>query len=200
MIGFYIDRNSVYALFKKMSGGRSITLKYYPRLSSEGWNKDTRRYKDESLNQKIISIQKAIFDVTQKTDPFTLNNDSFTALINDELNGVAIKETSFFGYCEQYFDYFKDTYTRRRAQTIRTCINKIKEFSPDLTFEQIDKKWFRDFMQHCADKGFATNYTGSVVRDLKRILNYASENDDNVNMVYKSFKKTDGGNIFDLPD
>ena len=189
MIGFYVDRNSVYAMFKKMIGGRMVMLKYYPGLSPEGWNKDTRRFKDENLNQKIISIQKAIFDVTLKFDPFTLNNDSFAAHINVALSGVVKQETSFFEYCDRYFDYFAGTYTRRRAQTIRTCINKIKEFSPDLTFETIDKKFFREFMQHCADKGFATNYTGSIVRDLKRILNYATENEDNTNIAFKSFKK-----------
>jgi hypothetical protein len=189
MIGFYSDRGSIYTKFRRQKNNRKVSLIYYPGIPDEGWDKLKRRFKDDVLNQQIISVEKAIFEVVKKNDPFELTNESFSELIKFELSGKTKQPTPFFAYCEQYFEYACKITSRRRAQTVRTTIHKIQEFKPDLTFEQIDKKFFREFLQHCNDQNFATNYTGSIVRDMKRILNYATENDENTNMAYKSFKK-----------
>ena len=189
MIGFYSDRGSICAKFRKQKDGKKVSLTFYPGISDEGFNKETKRFKDQALQKKITAVENAIFFVTEKNDPFKLTNESFAQLINEHLTGKKPENTPFFDYCERYFTYFSNTYTRRRAQTIRTCISKVKEFDPGLTFEKIDKRFFRDFIQHCNDKGYATNYTGSIIRDLKRILNYATDNDENVNTSFKSFKK-----------
>ena len=189
MIGFYSFNGSIYANYRSQKDNKSISLKYFPGIKDDGWNKSTRRFKDQELNTQIINIEKAANDVISENDPAKLTSKTFSALIEDKLTGSQSSETPFFEYCERYFEYACKITTRRRAQTVRTTINKIKEFRPELTFETIDKKFFREFMEHCNQKGFATNYTGSVVRDLKRILNYATENDDNTNMAFKSFKK-----------
>ncbi|MDD4972598.1 MAG: phage integrase SAM-like domain-containing protein [Paludibacter sp.] len=189
MIGFYSDRGSIYAKFRQQKNGEKTTLVYYPGMSDEGFNKETKRFKDQELQKQITGIENAIFKIIEAQNPFYLTNEDFAKLINEHLTGKTLNQTPFFEYCERYFEYACKITTRRRAQTVRTTINKIKEFRPDLTFETIDKKFFREFMEHCNKKGFATNYTGSVVRDLKRILNYATENDDNTNMAFRSFKK-----------
>jgi hypothetical protein len=189
MIGFYSFNNSIYANYRIQKDNKAISLKYFPGIKDDGWNKATRRFKDDELNRQIVNIEKAVMEVIKANDPLKLNSKRFTELINEKLTGPVKKETPFFEYCEKYFEYACKITTRRRAQTVRTTINKIKEFRPDLTFETVDKKFFREFLQHCNEKGFATNYTGSVVRDLKRIMNYATENDDNTNMAFKSFKK-----------
>lgn len=189
MIGFYSTNGSVYAMYKKMKRGNTTILKYYPGLSDDGWNKDSRRFKDPKLNQQLVNVEKAIYEVIDRFKPEDLSNELFARHINDILNETSSIQTPFFDYCERYFDLACKTTSRRRAQTVRTTIHKIQEFRPALTFEQIDKKFFRDFLQYCNDKGFATNYTGSIVRDLKRILNYATDNEDNTNLAFRSFKK-----------
>lgn len=189
MIGFYSFNGSIYANYRSQKDNKSISLKYFPGIKDDGWNKSTRRFKDQELNTQIVNIEKAINDVLSENDPTKLTSKTFSVLIENKLTGSRPKETPFFEYCERYFEYACKITTRRRAQTVRTTINKIKEFRPELTFETIDKKFFRDLIEHCNKKGFATNYIGSVVRDLKRILNYATENDDNTNMAFKSFKK-----------
>lgn len=189
MIGFYSFNNSIYANYRVQKDNKAISLKYFPGIRDEGWNKTTRRFKDDELNRQIVNIEKAAMEVIKANDPLKLTSKTFSGLINEILTGKIRKETPFFEYCERYFEYACKITSRRRAQTVRTTIHKIQEFRPDLTFERVDKKFFREFMAYCNDKNFATNYTGSVVRDLKRILNYATDNEDNSNMAFKSFKK-----------
>lgn len=203
MLSFYSDKGRILARYRKQKNGNKVSLVYFPGLSSEGFNSDTKRFtKDQEKQKQLTAIEKAINDVLDSRDPFKLNNETFSALVKEQLTGKSQNTTPFFEYCERYFQYFSKTYTRRRAQTIRTCISKIKEFNPDLTFDKIDKKFYRDFMDHCNDKGFSTNYTGSIIRDLKRILNHATEYEENENTAFKSFKKPveDVFNIYLTPD
>jgi site-specific recombinase XerD len=67
-------------------------------------------------------------------------------------------------------------------------LNKLREFDPNLTFERIDKKFYRDFVTWLQGKGFSANYTGSMIRDLKRILNKATEDEINTSSTFESFK------------
>jgi len=189
MIGFYSFNNSIYANFRVQKDNKSVSLKYFPGIKDEGWNPTTRRFKDDDLNSKMLDIEKAIIAIIKENDPLKLNSKQFSELINERLTGPIKKETLFFEYYEVYFEYACKITTRRRAQTIRTTINKIKDFMPDLTFEKVDRQFFRDFLQYCNDHDFGVNYIGSIVRDLKRIMNYATENEDNTNMAFKSFKK-----------
>jgi site-specific recombinase XerD len=76
-----------------------------------------------------------------------------------------------------------------RKGNIKNCLNKIKEYNPALTFEHIDKRFYRDFTQSLRDQDYSANYIGSIIKNLKRILNYATENEQNSNLAFRDFKK-----------
>ena len=193
-INFFVNRDSIYALFRKQINGRRINLTYFPGIQiNDEWNPDRQRFNSktkelEDLNKKLIEVEVAFNKVLETYDPFTLRNDKLAELIEENIQNKP-KYTPFFDYCDIYFEHASKRFTRRRSQQILTSINKIRDFSPHLTFEQIDKRFYRDFTQYLMDKKLSTNYVGSIIKNLKRVLNYATENDDNKNLEFKNFKK-----------
>lgn len=190
-IGFYIDRESVYAIYRIQKHGKRINLTYYPGIIIENvndWRKDKQRTKDEKTNNELVKIEKAIIDIMEEVNPFELTNETFAQCINQKLYGKPTKKTSFFDYSEEFVKQAKENKGQEFANSFKTVLNKLREFDPSLTFERIDKKFYRDFVNWLQGKGFSTNYTGSMIRDLKRILNKASEDDVNTSNTFESFK------------
>lgn len=193
-INFFTDKGSIYAIFRKQKAGRRIALTYYPGIAlTSDWNADRQRFNPktpelENLNKQILKIEVAFNNVIETIDPFTIENKKLIELIEENMKDKP-RVTPFFEYCDQFFKHASDQFTRRRSQQVLTAINKIREFNPNLSFEQIDKHFYRDFTKFLRDKDFSINYIGAIIKNLKRILNYATENDDNINLSFKNFKK-----------
>ncbi len=193
-INFFVDKGSIYALFRKQKDGRRHSLSYYPGIQiNNEWNQDRQRFNSKSttledLNKKLLEVEVAFNKVIDTNDPFALDNKKLVELIEENMKAKP-KRTPFFEYCDNFFEHASKQFTRRRSQQVMTAINKIRDFDPHLTFEQIDKRFYRDFTQHLRDKNFSANYIGSIIKNMKRILNYATENDDNTNLAFKDFKK-----------
>lgn len=193
-INFFVNRDSIYALYRKQKNGRRINLTYFPGIQiNDEWNPDRQRFNPktkelEDFNKTLLEVEVAFNKVLETYDPFKLENEKLAELIEENMKNKP-RYTPFFDYCDIYFEHASKRFTRRRSQQVLTTINKIKDFSPNLTFEQIDKRFYRDFTQHLMDKEYSSNYIGSIIKNLKRILNYATENDDNKNLEYKNFKK-----------
>lgn len=197
MVGFYSFNNSVYANYRIQKDGKSVSLKYFPGIKADGWNKATRRFKDDKLNEKIISIEKAIIDIVKKVDPLTLNSRSFSELIKAYLTEPKKKQTSFFDYCDTYYQSALSRYKKISARSIQTTIDKLRDFNPNLTFEQIDRVFYRDFMLYLKNKDLSLNYTGLHIKNLKRILNHATDTGINTNLTFREFKKP-AENVFNI--
>jgi len=197
MIFFYADKGSVYANFRQQKDGLKVSLKYFPKLSDEKWNKEKQRFKDDDLESKRVTIEKAILDVLKVNDPFTLTNKSFACLINDRISGKSTQQTSFFDYCTTYYSSTLLRYEKTSARSIQTTIDKLKDFNPKLSFEKIDKVFYRDFMIYLQSKNMSLNYTGLHIKNLKRILNHATDTGINTNLSFREFKKPQK-NIFNI--
>ncbi|MGV8139379.1 MAG: phage integrase SAM-like domain-containing protein [Mangrovibacterium sp.] len=144
----------------------------------------------KEINKKLVNIEKAVNDILEQHNPFLLTNISFGQLIEDRIsNKSRVSRTSFFEYCQIFYEENKKKIGERRSKSILTAINKIKEFSPTLSFDDIDRKFYRELVAWLEDHDHYANYVGSIIKDLKRILNYATENGANTNMAYKDFKK-----------
>lgn len=193
-INFFVNRDSIYAIYRKQKDGRRINLTYFPGIQiNDEWKPDRQRFNPktkelEDFNKTLLEVEVAFNKVLETHDPFKLENAKLAELIEENMQNKP-RYTPFFEYCGNYFEHASKRFTKRRSQQVLTAINKIKDFNPNLTFEQIDKRFYRDFTQYLMDKNFSSNYIGSIIKNLKRILNYATENDDNKNLEYKNFKK-----------
>ncbi len=193
-INFFVDKGSIYAIFRKQKDGRRINLTYYPGIpAGNDWNADRQRFNPkteelEKVNKQILQIELAFNYVLENHNPLMLDSKKLVRLIEDAMK-VRPRHTSFFDYCETYFKETAKVTTPIRKDNIRNCLNKVKEFNPALTFEQIDKRFYRDFTQSLRDKDYSANYIGSIIKNMKSVLNYATENEQNVNLAFRDFKK-----------
>lgn len=190
-IGFYLSRDSIYAIYRIQKNGKRINLTYYPGITIENvndWSKAKQKTKNEKTNNDLVKIKKAIIDIVDEVDPFHLTNETFAQCINQKLYGKPATHTSFFEYAEEFVKQARENKGHEFANSFRTVLNKLLEFDPYLTFERIDKKFYREFVNWLQGKGFSANYTGSMIRDLKRILNKATEDEVNTSNTFEKFK------------
>ena len=182
-IGFYLDKKSIYAVYRKQLNGKKINLKYFPGITvddQKGWKK--------VHDKKLTNIKKAILDIEEELDISAIDNKKFTNLIESKLDPRKNKlQTSFIQYADNFILDARKEKGREFANSFRTVLNKLEGFRPNLTFETIDKRFYRQFKIWLEKQGFSANYIGSMVRDLKRILNRASEDEINKNNSYKEF-------------
>jgi site-specific recombinase XerD len=193
-INFFVDKGSIYAIFRKQKDGRRINLTYYPGIpAGNEWNADRQRFNPkteelEKLNKQILQIELGFNYVLENHNPLMLDSKKLVKLIEDAMK-VRPRHTSFFDYCETYFEETAKVMTPIHRGDIKNCLKKVKEYNPALTFEHIDKRFYRDFTQSLRDQDYSANYIGSIIKNLKVVLNYATENEQNSNLAFRDFKK-----------
>lgn len=63
VINFFVDKGSVFAIFRKQKNGRRIALTYYPGIQiNADWNSDRQRFNPktkelEDLNKQMMKIE-----------------------------------------------------------------------------------------------------------------------------------------------
>jgi site-specific recombinase XerD len=189
MIGFYCTNGVIYARYKSQKEGKLTILKYFPGIKSDGFDTAKRRFRDQELNNQIVNIEKAINDIVKEQDMTLLNSKSFTQLIDDRLTGKSSQRTSFFTYCDNYYQSAIQVYEEENIRSINTTINLLREHDQNLCFEKIDKKFYREFMAFMHKKEMSKNYTGLHIKNLKTILNHATDSEVNSNLTFREFKK-----------
>ena len=191
--GFYHDKGSIYAHFRKQIDGSKISLKYYLGISvdKDDWLPAKQKAKDETVNKLIIEVHQAINSIIDEHNPFSLTNETFTILINKKLkNKKGVVQTSFFDYADEFFSCKRDEVGFNRAKNIQTTIRKLREFKPTLTFEEINDRFYREFLKFLHKKGYAANYVSKHITNIKRILNQATKDKINTSLDYREFEKT----------
>jgi hypothetical protein len=204
--GFYLDKNSVWVRFRQQYNGKTISLFFYPNIIIEDATQFTggkaASCTDRVIDKKLLSIRQAINDVIDENNPFDLNNDLFTQLINEKLKPrkLANKKaepkatsTPFFTFAERFVAFKeanKGKVGNKDWASFRTTVRMLKTFRPKLTFEQIDRKFNEDFltyMQDTLDSG--DNHIAKMFSNLKRILDKATDDGINTRLDYLRFDK-----------
>jgi site-specific recombinase XerD len=65
--------------------------------------------------------------------------------------------------------YFTDGTLINWKKTARS----LREFDPNMCFEGITKQTYQDFINFCNSKGYSLNYTGSLIKDWKALMNHS---------------------------
>ena len=196
-IKFYADKGVIYANYRKQKNGRTINLKYFPGFSDEKWDTKKQCFKDGELDKDFTKVKAKLYEVIEENDPFTLTNEKFTDLVNEKLLRKAQKQTPFFEYADTFIRNAKKEKGHEFANSFRTILNKLEEYDPKLTFERIDKPFYRNFKTWLEKQGYSKNYIGSMIRDLKRILNRATDDEINKNITFEKFS-VDAEDVFNI--
>lgn len=108
--------------------------------------------------------------------------------IRTMLSNEKPKQT-FFGFAEQYILESSATKTHGTIKTYRQAINRLKDYNPNLDFEDFNIAFYYDFVRYLTiDLSINNNTVGKHIKVLKSMLNEATERDLNTNMEYRKKK------------
>ena len=189
MIGFYVMRNRVVCAVREMKNGKRTNLYYYSGLGSDGYIKERQRYSDKYTkeNDLLMRIEKAARDIIKDYNIHSLSSKEFTKLINNSLDKGY---NSFFTFADTWYQEVLEKKGFQVVKRFGTTINKMKEFDPRTTFESINKNYYTRFIEYLQGQGYKMNTIGSHIKDMRRILNVATDRGVNKNLQYKAFKQT----------
>jgi len=138
---------------------------------------NSNKLTQNNCTKKIIKVL-GISDETEETDKSLSNN--------------------VIEYFEWFLDYYSinnSPFTRKplNAGTLKTYKNSKKFLVKYLNhknittfyFEDIDKKFYNDYVNYAKNKGYSINYIGTNIQKLKTIIGHAFENNVHNNEEYK---------------
>lgn len=181
----------------RISTGVSVLPKF--------WNSNSHRVKitpayrqGSSINAILDQIKGEIegcyydYKRENKAEP---SPATFKKLINTALGRSKEVKLNLFEYFQDFIDRTKagQRVTAKgviispyKYKTYQTTFHKLKEFKPNLDFDTIDLDFYNDFTVWLRKQGYAENNVGSHVKNLKSLLNEATEKGVNTNTAYKS--------------
>ena len=188
MLKFFINKGRVFIRIREQVDGKRLSIDYFPNLSSDGFDQTSQRFemhmKDE--NDTLLKIEKNARDVISEFGYKNMTGETFRKLM---LLKEQKSQNSFFSFADSWFEEMKVKKGYAWSKQINTCINLLKDFSPDITFNGVDRIYHKRLLLYLEKKNYSTNTIGSVIKNLKRIMTAATETGLNTNMTYISFKR-----------
>ncbi|MGH2643601.1 MAG: site-specific integrase, partial [Chitinophagaceae bacterium] len=120
---------------------------------------------------------------------------TFRKLIDQAFGKTKEVKLNFYEYFQNFIDRTKagqrqtakgKLITPTKYKTYQTTMYKLKEFSPKLDFDSIDLDFYQDLTTWLRKKNFTENYVGGHIKNLKTVLNEATERGQNKNLAFRS--------------
>ncbi|HYK57623.1 MAG TPA: tyrosine-type recombinase/integrase, partial [Flavisolibacter sp.] len=174
------------------------------RVHPDNWDEAARQVKGKSGNAALINsliVSKTNEVLTTLVQSKIANDgkqvDAKKVLASKEKTG----EHDFYLFAGKIMELCTSggvltpegrKYTEGSIKNFGTAREKLREFLPTMTFENITLDTYRAFIVHCNLKGWSANYTGRIVKDWKRLMNIGNALHWHFNLIHKhaDFKKT----------
>ena len=108
---------------------------------------------------------------------------------------LEVKKITLYSFIDSFINDSKANKKENTIKAYRSTINGIKEFGKlkgkEVNFEDINLTWYSSFISFLHTKGYCNSTIGKFVKNLKSILNAATELGYNTNLIFrnKSFAK-----------
>jgi len=109
------------------------------------------------------------------------------------------QDNSLITYYEWFLDFYsknnspyaKRVLTNGTIKTLSTALSVLKRYIKkrnieDLYFDDINRKFYNDFMSFLYDCKFTKNYIGTIIQKIKTVMGYAFEEGKHKNIEFKS--------------
>lgn len=176
------------------------------KIPLELWNKNKARLNKKQsvfpidevnafLNdlENFVNAEAIKLKIAGKLEPNLLHQ-----IIKAKINPQKSNELNFYGFCEKYLSDIEtgkrltSKGTRFEKGTIKGIKSKIeifRDFDSKLSFENINIFFYKKFINWLTEsKNMMPNSIGTVIKDLKIILNLASADGYLVDVSYHKFK------------
>lgn len=130
------------------------------------------KIKNELLQNKKIAAQKIIFDASMNNT--TISLEDFISNFSNESE----ESCSFFDYA---YNLITKEYEGQKAEgtikRLRSFLNNLKKFDPELTLSQIDKELIIEFRKYCiCELNHTENTTKKNLANFKTFVKHAFDN------------------------
>jgi len=149
---------------------KEVTLKKY--IDPKFWNKDKSMVRASHpsatpinvyLSNEVKNYEAIINSKLAKEEQFTIDE------IINERNGKTLTPNaagSFIAFMEDYAKTNPENLAFHTINSYKTCLSKLKEFSPDLSFKDFTYEWLLSFEKHLIKQGQAVN----TIADKMKVL------------------------------
>ena len=143
------------------------------KINTKDWDKGKEKVKRSNLNATSLNIylkneKSAYEDIINyklaRQEEFTVKN--VVAQKKGVVKGTNDKG-SFVNFFQNYINENPENLRFNTMQSYRTCLNKVLEYSPKLSFKDFNLKWIQKFEKHLQNQGNAVN----TVADKMKVLN-----------------------------
>ncbi len=189
---------------KRLRG--STNIKVYP----EYWNQDTQLLRNkieisktrDSINQKLKKFDSFVYEKLNEYQSIELDEKQLLLKNDIEIyfgkkeEKREEKKLNLIEFYDWYIEYYKihplpttgKNMSKGTIKTYKSARHIINEFSEDiytLNFDNINLKFYDDFVSFLIDKNFSLNYIGAQIKLLKTIMNVSFEKDLHQSLDFK---------------
>ncbi|OYU96705.1 MAG: tyrosine type site-specific recombinase [Bacteroidetes bacterium B1(2017)] len=181
----------------KYSTGEKILPKYWN--SKEQKAKQSKDFQESTeLNVRLKNIEACINDIYRKlvNDGIEPSPEKLREVLNNELIGKKPKnKTSLFEFIDIFIDEAKLIKKQGTYKTYITFKNHLTEFAKrknkSLNFEDINLEFYSEIISYLTNEiKLSPNSIGSFIKNLKSVLNEATERGVNSNLEFRKKKFT----------
>lgn len=188
---------------------KGFQLKIYTGISvlPKHWNGKTHMVRNSpscregsSINTKLDNMQSKInkcFYDYQNEHGAEPSPAMFRRLIDDALGRSKVTKLNFFEYFQDFLDRTEAGQRRnakgqiiKPSKAYKVTQNNLTAFdaqwSKKLDFDTIDLDFYEDYLKFLQKKSLSENTIGREIKNLKAVLNDATERGQNTNLAYKS--------------
>lgn len=181
----------------KIYTGISVEPKYWSKKAHSV--RQTPSYRQgSSINARLDKIkgeiEKCYYDYlnNHNAEPTAI---TFKKHIDKALGRSKETKLSFFEYFQDFINRTKAGQRQTangkiikpaKAKSYGTTFNNLTEFNAKLNFENIDLDFYYSWLKHLRDKGYSENNIGTHIKNLKVLLNEATERGVSTNLSYKT--------------
>jgi len=182
--------------------GNTIRLDYSSgiKLHSKFWNKHKhvkRKFEGhEKINNQVASMEAQIQIIVNQ---MVINKDELKARyikrkLNNEFrrgtqddDNTKHKEKNFYNFCDTFICQSCISKKKATVDTYRQTVNTLKSFRPKLDFNDITLDFYNMYIMYLRKElNMLDNTIGKHIKNLKAILNEATEQSYNTNLTFRS--------------
>ncbi len=185
-----------------------IPLKYATKksVSPKEWNGKRAKGKLKTvINNELDSIENTANRIFAKHQDVGLTTDSFRMMLDKELGREIILESenelqNVVKYTEHFILQIESgqrktqrdatkSFSPGSVKAYRSFKNKIQKYNPKLEWDDIDMKFYLDFINYL-EKQHKRNTVGRYIKNLKTVMQKAFDDDIHTNQTHRksSFK------------
>ncbi len=167
--------------------GENVKLQHWD-LEKQNFKRTSFKGKDQMIS-RLKKMEVHVLEQAAKSDQIETGwlNDVIDRHLNPK-KYVKKKEHSMFEWIETWASNSKNSYHAIRPYY--STLKDIKDFRPDLEWNQVDMPFFYDFVDYLIELGYSKNTISSRIKNLKVFCNVSYQRNLHQNTAYNRFKKT----------